>query len=44
MAGGFKLLHLMRPFQGLVPEIEEPLRKVSVTQRLIVSRLVSTTK
>jgi hypothetical protein len=38
MAGGFKVLHLMRPFQGLVPEIETPLRKVSLSG-LIYSRL-----
>ena len=28
MAGGFKVLHLVKPFQRLMPEIEEPLRKV----------------
>lgn len=28
MSGGFKLLHLMRPFQGFMPNIETPLRKV----------------
>lgn len=27
---GFKVLHLMRPFQPFMPEIEAPLRKVSV--------------
>lgn len=31
MAGGFKALHLMRPFAPFMPEIEKPLRKVRLS-------------